>query len=160
MGGASARPRTLAGGAADLPGAPARPVPAPPPRAPRLPGRAGLPGSVHPNRLRNPEALLGLLRGAGLGARDALYVHSDLATRMFAFTLLVDHPADRGTAGDADATGALPDGWAAAHPGLDLPRLTEAAGLPAPTPDELFEELARSVLADITARLERASEPG
>ena len=118
------------------------------------------PTGVHPNRLRNPEALLGLLRGAGLGVRDALYVHSDLATRMFAFTLLVDHPADRGAAGDADATGALPDGWAAAHPGLDLPRLTEAAGLPAPTPDELFEELARSVLADITARLERASEPG
>ncbi|QHC17250.1 TetR family transcriptional regulator [Streptomyces sp. GF20] len=118
------------------------------------------PAGIHPNRLRNPEALLGLLRGAGLGPRDASYVHSDLARRMFAFTLLVDHPADRGATGDPGATGTLPDGWAAAHPGLDLPHLTEAARLPAPAPDELFEELVRSVLADVTGRLERGSEPG
>lgn len=118
------------------------------------------PAGIHPNRLRNPEALLGLLRGAGLGPRDASYVHSDLATRMFAFTLLVDHPADRGAPGEPGATGALPDGWTGAHPGLDLPHLTEAARLPAPTPDELFEELIRSVLADIRARLDRGSKPG
>lgn len=45
-------------------------------------------------------------------------------------------------------------------PASTCPTSPRRPGSPRQAPDELFEELVRSVLADVTARLERGSEPG
>lgn len=98
------------------------------------------PAAVHPNRLTNVDALLGLLRAIGLDALAAQAVHRDLALRVFAFVLLVDQQG-----GDAPAQ--LPPGWLAAHPDLALPHLREAATLAAPDADAAFDQLVDGLVA-------------
>ncbi|TDC76846.1 TetR/AcrR family transcriptional regulator [Streptomyces hainanensis] len=102
---------------------------------------------VHPNRLRNPDAFLGLLRAIGLGAPDALLVHHELALKLFAFTLLVD------VRDEAAAGGPVPAEWLAAHRDLDVPHLAEAATVPRPTPDRLFDHLVDTLVLSIRDRL-------
>ncbi|GAA2446541.1 hypothetical protein GCM10010191_74510 [Actinomadura vinacea] len=112
------------------------------------------PTGVHPNRLANPEAFLGLLRGIGLTPHDALRVHSELGLKLFAFTLLVDHPTDRAPDGPGPLDAApVPAAWPAAHPELHLPYLSEAVHLPKPTPDELFDYLVDTLVLSIRERL-------
>ncbi|MEV0388517.1 TetR/AcrR family transcriptional regulator [Nonomuraea sp. NPDC050643] len=109
---------------------------------------------VHPNRLANPDAFLGLLRGIGLTPQAALRVHGELGLKLFGFTLLVDHPADRapGDRGPLD-TAPVPEAWLAAHPDLPLPFLTEAVHLTKPTPDEMFGYLVDTLILSIRAQL-------
>jgi AcrR family transcriptional regulator len=109
---------------------------------------------VHPNRLANPEAFFGLLRGIGLTPHDALRVHGELGLKLFAFTLLVDYPADRAPEGPGSPDrGPVPAAWLAAHPDLHLPHLTEMARLPKPTPDELFDYIVDTLVLSIRERL-------
>ncbi|WP_026361312.1 TetR/AcrR family transcriptional regulator [Amycolatopsis nigrescens] len=104
---------------------------------------------VHPNRLLNPDAFLGLLRGIGLSAPAASRVHSELGVRLFGFALLVDYPHGRQQAGTAP----VPAAWLEAHPDLELPHLTEALRLEKPTPDEAFGHLVDTLVLAIRAEL-------
>jgi AcrR family transcriptional regulator len=119
------------------------------------------PAGVHPNRLANPDAFLGLLRDIGLSPPDAFLVHSELGVKLFGFTLLIDYRADAATdADDAPSRGGPLDGspvpaaWLDAHPDVHLPHLTEAVHLTRkPTPDEFFAYLADTLILSIRARL-------
>jgi AcrR family transcriptional regulator len=101
------------------------------------------PRGVHPARLRNPDAFLGLLRGIGLSPRDAVLVHAELGMRLFGFALLVDY---------REPDSLIPAEWLASHPDLDVPHLAEAMNVPYPTPDELFANLVDTLILGISAR--------
>ncbi|MFH8883574.1 TetR/AcrR family transcriptional regulator [Streptomyces californicus] len=108
------------------------------------------PASVHPNRLRNLDRFLRLLREVGLELPAALAAHRRLSLLVLSFVLLVDGPADRAGGG---RSGLVPEDWLAAHADLDIPTLREAAALPLPTPDEQFDQLVASVVAEVRAGL-------
>ncbi|MFI7706904.1 TetR/AcrR family transcriptional regulator [Nonomuraea sp. NPDC049480] len=109
---------------------------------------------IHPNRLANPDAFLGMLRRIGLAPHDAFRVHSELGLKLFSFTLLIDYPADHAPDGPGPLDAApVPAAWLAAHPELPLPHLAEAVRLTKPTPDELFGYLVDTLILSIREQL-------
>lgn len=108
------------------------------------------PRGVHPARLRNPDAFLGLLRGVGLSPVDALQVHAELGLKLFGFALLVDYRAT----GDLSP---VPAEWLAANPELDVPHLDEAVRGAKPTQDEFFDYLVDTLILSIRARCGKGS---
>lgn len=105
---------------------------------------------VHPARLRNPDALLGMLRDIGLTPADALRVHAELALKLFGFTLLVDYPSDMAAPGyDPIESTPVPADWLAAHPELHVPHLVEAMHTRKPTPDEFFDHIVDTTILSI-----------
>lgn len=116
------------------------------------------PGGVHPARLRNPDAILGLLRDVGLAPASAFRVHTELGLKLFAFALLVDYRADHPSRrSDPLEAGPVPADWLGQHPELEVPRLEEAAGLPKSTPDELFDYVVDTLILSIRAQLPAAT---
>ncbi|MFB9530742.1 TetR/AcrR family transcriptional regulator [Nonomuraea roseola] len=107
------------------------------------------PMAVPENRLRNTDALLGLLRGVGLTPLDAFLVHTELALKLFAFSLLIDHVAD------ADRVAPVPQEWLDAQPEIHVPHLVEVMEADRPTPDELFDHIVGTLVLSVRARLPR-----
>ena len=104
------------------------------------------PRGVHPARLRNPDAFLGLLRGIGLTPTDAFHAHAELGVKLFGFALLIDY-RDPGT------TSPVPPDWLVAHPDLHVPHIAEALRTAKPTSDELFDHLVDTLIVSIRACL-------
>ncbi|ALG14642.1 TetR/AcrR family transcriptional regulator [Kibdelosporangium phytohabitans] len=105
---------------------------------------------VHPARLRNPDAFLGLLRAIGLSRTEALQVHAELALKLFGFALLIDYREPAGLS-------PVPAAWLTGD--LDLPHLTEALAGPAPTTDELFAHITDTLVLSIKAASGRRPAP-
>ncbi|MBP2327043.1 AcrR family transcriptional regulator [Kibdelosporangium banguiense] len=103
------------------------------------------PRGVHPARLRNPDAFLGLLRGIGLSPLDAVRVHTELGLKLFGFALLIDYR-------DADVS-PVPEQWLTAQPDLHVPHLAEALRTAKPTPDEFFDHIVGTLILAIKACL-------
>ncbi|ONI76442.1 TetR family transcriptional regulator [Actinosynnema sp. ALI-1.44] len=104
------------------------------------------PRGIHPARLRNPDAFLGLLRGIGLSPLDALRTHAELGLKLFGFALLVDYR-------DADGS-PVPEQWLADQPDVRVPHLTEAVRETVkPTPDEFFDHIVDTLVLAIRACL-------
>jgi AcrR family transcriptional regulator len=112
------------------------------------------PSGVHPARLRNPDAILGLLRGIGLTPGDTFRVHTELGLKLFAFALLIDYRADH-PSHDHDPTDAspVPAEWLSEHSDLHVPYLAEASKVPKPRPDELFAYIVDTLVLSVRALL-------
>jgi AcrR family transcriptional regulator len=104
------------------------------------------PRRVHPGRLLNVDAFLGLLRGIGLTPLEAFRVHAELGVKLFGFALLVDYR-------DPSGLSPAPTDWLATHPDLPVPHLAEAVHLTQPTPDEFFAHLVDTLILSIRACL-------
>ncbi len=99
-----------------------------------------------------------MLRAIGLDLASAQIVHTDLALRVFAFALLVDHREDQG--GRVMENTPVPPRWTAAHPELPVPHLREAvAAAPLMTVDDAFDALVEGLVVLTRHRLGVGTPP-
>ena len=108
---------------------------------------------VHSARLRNTDALIGMLRDIGLTAEHAFLVHTELGLKLFGFALLIDYRADHPALSNPIDTSPAPTDWLAEHPEVPVPNLAEVASLEKPTPDALFRHLIDTLILSIRQQL-------
>src|SRR5699024_8396007 len=111
-------------------------------------------GEIDPARITLAEDMLAFFTKIGLTLAQAAAARTGFLIDLFGFVLLIDHRHDQAPpSARAGLTQPVPRPWLDAHPEVPAPLSRQAAQVPPPTTDEMFEALGDSRTAAIAHQL-------
>ncbi|KAB1642571.1 TetR/AcrR family transcriptional regulator [Gulosibacter chungangensis] len=112
------------------------------------------PGEIDPSRILLAEHTLQFFVDLGLTLEQAITARNSFLLDLFSFTLMIDYRYDSSPAPVREAiTQPVPRIWLEALPDVAAPHSREAATLPTPDSDTMFERLVDMRIAAISALL-------